>query len=117
MWRLIPVVLSCLILAAHFFRAELPVLSVICLVVAFLPFYRKIWVPQFMRWFLVLGSIEWLRALFIFTRERMELGQPWLRLVIILGAVMLVTFFSAFVFQNDTLKKKYLSAPDSNNPA
>jgi len=109
MWRLIPVILSCLILAAHFSRANLLAFTILSIIVAFLPFYRSGWVPRFMQWFLILGTFEWLRTIFFFVNERIDLEQPWMRLVIILGSVALFTLLSAFTFQNKTLKEKYTS--------
>ena len=109
MWRSLPVVLSCLILAAHFSRADILIFTVICLIAAFLPFYKARWVPRFMQWFLILGTLEWIRTLIVFVNERIDLGQPWLRLFIIVGSVTIFTLISAFVFQNKNLKGKYLS--------
>jgi hypothetical protein len=107
MWRFIFVILSCIILAAHFFRADLLALSILCILSVFLSFYRKRWVPQLLQWFLFLGSLEWLRTLIVFTRERVELGQPWVRLAIIIGSVMLLTLFSAFLMRNKKILEKY----------
>lgn len=109
MWRLIPVIISCLILAAHFFRADFLPLTIICFIVAFLPFYKASWMPRFMQWFLILGSLEWLRTLVVFVNERIDIGQPWMRLVIILGSVALFTLLSTLVFKNKSLKAKYLT--------
>jgi len=107
MWRLIPIIFSCLLLAAHFFRAGLLPLTVLCVVVAFLPFYKTHWVPWFMQICLLLGTLEWIRVLIVFSSQRIESGQPWVRLVLILAAVALITLLSAFLFQNKALRAKY----------
>jgi len=107
MWRLILVIFSCLLLAAHFFRAGLLPLTLLCTIVAFLPFYKAKWVPWFMQLFLLLGTLEWIRVLIVFSGQRINNGQPWFRLVIILAIVAIITMLSAFIFRNKTFSAKY----------
>ena len=109
MWRLIPVILSCLILAAHFYRSGTIVLSILCVLVAFLPFYKATLIPRLMQLFLILGTLEWIRIIIIRISERMDLGEPWLRLLIILGFVALITLLSVFIFENNIIKQRYFS--------
>ena len=47
---------------------------------------------------LVLGALEWLRALYGLAAMRMAFGEPWTRLAFILGAVALFTGLSGLVF-------------------
>jgi len=68
-----------------------------------------------MRLFLVIAALEWIRATIVFASQRMDLGEPWIRLVIILSAVTLFTLLSSFLFQNKTLVQKYQSAKDTAN--
>ncbi len=56
---------------------------------------------------LFVGSLEWVRTLLQFTEERLQAGQPVLRLILILAIVAGVTLISAFAFQTQTLKKAY----------
>ncbi len=48
---------------------------------------------------LLLGALEWLRTLTLLVRFRTDLGTPWARLALILGAVALGTALSALVFR------------------
>jgi len=106
-FRLFPVVLSFLLLAAHFYRAGYPILTGVCVGVLFLLFFRKRWVPRLFQGLLILGAMEWLRALYFFAVMRIAWEQPWTRLAIILGAVALFTLTSGLVFKSARLRVYY----------
>jgi len=110
--RLLPVILSFLLLAAHFYRAGYAVLTALCFVVLVLLFSRKPWVPRLFQVLLLLGALEWLRSLYHFAAMRIAWEQPWTRLAIILGAVALFTALSGLVFRNRKLRDYY--RPKSN---
>ena len=105
--RLFPVILSALALSAHFYRARMIPFVILSLLILILLFYKKKWVARFTQVFLVLGALEWIRTLIIFTSERRMLGLPWGRLVLILGGVALFTAASALVFLGSALKERY----------
>ena len=105
--RLLPVILSFLLLGAHFYRAGLLPLTLLCVAVLFLLFLRKSRVPLLFQVLLVLGALEWLRTLFMFAQMRIAFGEPWTRLAIILGAVALFTALSGLVFKNRKLASYY----------
>ena len=102
--RLFPVIFSFLLLAAHCYRAGFPVLFAICVGLPFLLFFRKRWVPRLFQWLLILGALEWLRALYFFAAMRIAWDQPWTRLAVILGAVALFTALSGLVFRSKKLR-------------
>ena len=54
--RLIPVILSFLLLGAHFYRSGQVMLAAICVALLFLLFIRKSWVPRLFQILLVLGA-------------------------------------------------------------
>jgi hypothetical protein len=110
--RLLPVILSLLLLAAHFYRAGIVPLAGLCLVLPALLFVRQRWVPWVMQGALVLGSLEWLLSLYRFASVRIALEQPWTRLAIILGAVALLTALSALVFRSRAVKQRYSPSTD-----
>ena len=109
-FRLLPVILSFLLLGAHFLRAGLIPATVLCVAILFLLFLRKPWVPRLFQVLLVLGAIEWLRSLYMFAQMRIAWGEPWTRLAIILGTVALFTALSGLVFRNKKLAARYLSS-------
>ena len=105
--RLLPVILSFLLLGAHFLRAGLTPLTVLCVAALGLLFLRKSWVPRLFQVLLVLGALEWLRTAYYFVAVRIAWEQPWTRLAVILGTVALLTALSALVFRNQKLKARY----------
>lgn len=97
--RLVPVILSFLLLAAHFYRSGQVILSGLSLAILALLFLKESWVARFFQFALLLASLEWLRTLYFLAQIRIDAGQPWARLAIILGAVALFTALSALVFR------------------
>ena len=88
-----------LLLGAHFFRAALVPLTVVCLGLVVLLFVRSAWAARTLQVALALGALEWLRTAWQFTAIRIELGQPYGRLLVILGAVAAVTALAALVLR------------------
>lgn len=105
--RLLPVVVSFLLLAAHFYRAGQLVLTLACLGLPLLLLLRRSWVPWLFQVGLLLGALEWLRTLYLFANMRIAFGEPWTRLALILGAVAAFTAASALVFLDRSLKARY----------
>jgi len=105
--RLLPVLVSILLLAAHFFRAGQLVLVFVLLCLLPLLMVRKYWVPWVMQIVLLLGAVEWLRTLFFVAQMRIEYDMPWMRMAIILGAVALFTACSGLVFRGKALGNRY----------
>jgi hypothetical protein len=105
--RLLPVILSFLLLGAHCYRAGLPVLSGFCAGALLLLLVRSAWIPRLFRLFLVLGALEWLRSLYYFATMRIAFGEPWTRLAVILGGVALFTVLSGLVFRSKKLRRYY----------
>jgi len=106
--RLLPVILSALLLSAHFFRAQNLSLAVISFLFPFLLFYKKNWAARATQVLLVLGAFEWIKTLFDLIAVRDMMGQSWTRMAVILGSVALFTGSSALIFSyNHILKKRY----------
>jgi len=112
--RLFPVILSFLLLGAHFYRAGYPILTGACIGVLSLLLVRKPWVPRLFQGLLILASLEWLRALYYFAAMRIAWDQPWTRLAVILGAVALVTALSGLVFNHRKLRVFYRREVEQN---
>ena len=103
----IPVVLSLVVLAAHFMRyGNTPAMAGSLALVALL-FIRKAWVARLIQVVLVLGALEWVRTLLGLVQVRAAMDVPAGRMVIILGTVAAITACSALVFQSSTLKQVY----------
>ena len=105
--KLVPVILSALLLAAHFLRAELFPLVALSLAFPILLLSKRPWSVRLVQIILVLGALEWIRTLLILVDERRTAGQPSTRLAIILGLVAVFTACSVLVFCWASLKKRY----------
>ena len=105
--RLLPVFMSLLLLAAHFFRTGQTVLAVIALILFIPLILKEKWVVWLIQLALVLGAVEWLRTLASVAQTRMEYDMPWVRMAVILGAVALFTALSSLVFRSKGLRKRY----------
>lgn len=103
----VPVVLSILVLGAHFLRGGSMIAVFVALVLIGLLFLRRPWVARLVQAVLVLGALEWLRTMYELAQIRAMLGQPYGRMLVILGIVAAVTLCSALLFQTPALKDVY----------
>jgi hypothetical protein len=99
--------LAALLLAAHFFRAGQLALAAVSVGALALLAVPRAWSARLLQAALVVGALEWLRTLAAFAATRVALGQPWLRLAVILLAVAAFTATSAAVFQQRALRGRY----------
>ena len=106
-FKLIPVILSFLLLGAHFYRAALFPLAILVMILPFFLFIRRKWVVYLSQTILTIGAIEWVRTLLELVEIRQTMGMPWTRLTVILGIVALFTGLSALVFLSRSLKDRY----------
>lgn len=105
--QLLPVILSALLLAAHFLRdGALPLVALSALL-PFLLLIRRPWAARIVQIALAAGAVLWWQTLTEFVAMRQAFGQPWTRLAIILGVVVLFTLGSAFVFYLPALRQRY----------
>jgi len=105
--RLLPVVLSLLVLAAHFLRARQALPMALAVALVAVVFVRQRWAPRVLQAALWLAAAEWVRTLFVFAGERMARGEPVARLVAILAGVTLLTLLSSLVFRAAPLRRWY----------
>jgi len=106
--QLAPVVLSLIVLAAHFMRAGNLLMVVVTIVLLGLLGVRRRWAARVVQVALLLGAAEWLRTLAGLVTGRAQAGQPVLRLILILGVVALLTALSALVFGSTRLRSWYI---------
>jgi len=103
----IPIVLSFIVLGAHFMRYGSSFGTVGAAALIVLLFIRQPWVARLMQTALVLGAIQWVHTLYDLAQLRIAFGEPYTRLAVILGTVAAVTLCSALLFQSKELKKIY----------
>jgi len=98
-----------LLLGAHFFRAALVPLTVACLGLLALLFVRTRWARVSLQVALAIGTLEWLRTAWEFASMRAAMGQPYTRLLVILGSVAMVTALSALALRTRTARDHFRS--------
>jgi hypothetical protein len=95
--RTVGVILSALLLGAHFLRSGQLFLVILCLALPLLLFVSHHRAGTALRAVLFLGALEWVRTAAFLMRDRLIMGEPWLRMVIILGIVSLFTLGAALL--------------------
>jgi hypothetical protein len=103
----VPVVLSFLVLGAHFMRYGNSVGVVAAVLLIALLLVRQPWVARFMQLVLILGALEWAHTIYELVQVRTAHGMPYIRMVVILGVVAAVTCLSALLFELPEMKKTY----------
>ena len=99
--------LNTITLAAHCSRAGLGLLSILVLLIPFVLFHKNKISIQIVQVFMVLAGAEWIRTTLHFVSQRMDTGEPWLRLAIILWIVVVAAFGSAFLLNGGQFKDIY----------
>jgi len=103
----VPIVLSLLVLGAHFLREMSAVGVVVSIAMIGLLFVRRHWAARVVQVVLILGTVEWLYTLYMLASLYAVRAQPATRMIIILGSVAFVTFASALLFQTRPLRRIY----------
>lgn len=103
----IPVILSLLVLGAHFMRYDNTVGVVISVALIGLLLVRKAWVVRVVQLALLLGALEWALTVYRLVQMRMAMGEPATRMVVILGIVIAVTAGSAVLLETRTMRQVY----------
>lgn len=107
---LLPIVLSFLLLAAHFLRAGVLPLVVASLAVPLVLFVRRPWAARAVQVCLLLAGVEWLATMYLEIQSRQRFGEPWARYAAIIGSVIVFTVASAWLFHLPPLRRRYFGA-------
>lgn len=95
--RAIPVVVSALLLAAHFLRDGQTLLVLAALAIPWGLLSREPVARRVVQAVLVLGAAEWVRTAYGIAQQRAAVGAPILRMLLILGGVALFTLAAAWL--------------------
>ena len=106
-WKILAIIFCSLLLAAHFGRAGLFALQYLSVLMPFLLFWKSKIAARIIQAFLFLGGLEWIRITVYYVKIRMNNGEEWLRLLIILGIVAILTIATSFVFRSKSMKERY----------
>ncbi len=113
---MLPPALAALVLAAHFHRAGDLLLTLAAGALALLLCVPRRWAARLVQVGLLAGALEWLRTAAALVAARQAMGQPFLRLALILGAVALFTALAAAVFRARPLRRRYRLDPAAGGP-
>jgi hypothetical protein len=91
------VTVGCLLIAAHFLRADMRVVALCCAAAPGLLFVRRPWAPRIVQLMLFAATVEWLRTAIALVHGRVAAGEPWRRMAAILAAVAGITLWAALV--------------------
>ena len=105
--RTILIALSALLLAAHFLRWGQTPLVILSLVFPLLLLIHKRWALLTVQALTVSGAVVWLLATYQFVAYRMAVGEPWMRLVVILGTVVALTITAALLLSSASVRARY----------
>ena len=109
--RISLVILSALLLAAHFLRSGNLVVVVLVGAAPLLLLFRSPWAVRLLQIFLCFGTLEWGRTSLVLYRFRVAGGEPWLRMVLILGVVASITILSAILLEKEAALRAGLIGP------
>jgi hypothetical protein len=102
-WLTLPA-MALLLLAAHMFHNGAQVLAAAPLGMLALLGLRRWWAGRLVQATLFVATIEWGLTAAALAQERVSHGEPYVRLVVILGAVALFTALAALALQNACLR-------------
>lgn len=107
MLRLLPVIISALLFAAHILRFYGLLWAAVVLVPLITLLIRKPWTIRLWQILLALAIVVWLNVAIELVQARMALDAPWLRLAIILSTVISFNLFSLIWLENKTIRSFY----------
>lgn len=107
--RIVPLLITSLLLAAHFLRGGSLGLVIVLLLAPLLLLIRKRWSLILVQLSAYVAAAVWLYTTFHVVQERMMFGRPWGAPVIILGSVALFSLFAGLLLNSPAVKNKYPS--------
>ena len=105
--KFLPIIICFILMAAHLSRANMIILMVICLLFPFILFWKSKISARVIQIVLVLFGLEWIRTLIYYARIRIENGEDWLRLALILGTVTILNFVTILIYRSTYMIERY----------
>ena len=106
------VALALLLLAAHLLHAGLlPLAALAVLALALLAVPRR-WAARVLQVVLGVATIEWALTAASLAQMRAAHDEPYLRLLVILGSVTVLTAVAALAFEHPRLRQRYVPGSD-----
>ena len=110
--------LALLLLAAHLLHAGVMPLATLALLLVGLLAVPRPWAARTLQAVLAVAVIEWILTTVGLAQLRLRLGEPYVRLAVILGSGTLFTALAALAFQHPVLRAYFrLPAKSAAGPA
>lgn len=104
---LIPVMISLLLIGAHFLRSGNVLVLIGSLFLIMALGVREPLVARTVQLALLLATAEWFHVAYGLVAARLASGQPWNKLVLIMGGVIVLSLASVALFLTKTLRERY----------
>lgn len=105
--RVILVVLSSLLIGAHFLRHGNVLMVLLCLAAPLLLLIKRRWVLIVLQCFLYGAALLWLLYARVLVHQRMLEHRSFRGVILILGSVALVTVLSGLLLNSRAMKDRY----------
>ncbi|MBI5594744.1 MAG: hypothetical protein HY928_01505 [Elusimicrobia bacterium] len=102
--RLLPAILCCLVLGAHFLRGGHPLLAAGLAAFPFALALRAPWVKRAFEGVLVAAILVWLSTAARLAASRLEAGEPWVRMACILGGVAAFNGLALWLLRGERMR-------------
>lgn len=105
--KIIPFIITCVLIAAHFLRDGNSLMVIISLLFPLLLLIKKNWVLIVSQLFAYLGAGLWLGTTLQVASERITYDQDWIRMALILGAVAIFSGWSGLLLNHKKVMRNY----------
>jgi len=103
----LPVVLSVVLIAAHFYRKGQYTFAYTLIGTPVILFIKKPFSPRIIQTILFFATIQWWMTIYKIIEFRKAFNMPWLRFGLIMGGVAVFTLFSIILLESKTIKRIY----------
>lgn len=105
--RIIPLIIAFLLLGAHFLRSGHIILAGLSIFVPLMLLIKKRWILLVVKWLAYSGAIVWIQTIFFLVQQRRIAGVPWVRMLLILSGVTVLTLYAGYLLNSDIVKQRY----------
>ena len=105
--RLLPLIFANLLFAAHIMRSFGLIWALAVLAFLFTLFIRRDWIIGIWQVIIAFAILEWIRTTLVIVKLRLAVEMPYVRLLIIMGAVILFNLFVIYWLQRPKIKTFY----------
>jgi hypothetical protein len=105
--RLIPLIIAFFLLGGHFLRSDHMIFASMSILAPLLLFIKKRWILLFVQCLTWSGAMVWIYTTFSLVQQRRVAGVPWVRMLLILSGVTVLTLCAGYLLSSDTVKRRY----------